>query len=252
MTKIVAVAVLAILVGIASAQVAVPEKPAAPQVAPQNAQQFIQVLVKQVENKNPRIRFAIREALVTMGSQAVFLLQEKKAAVANVHVKAFIDRTLAQIKKIAKRKKSKYGRFFSSFMGNMHRDIDRIAMDLNLTFVQMAKLEPLYKKYDKNVKELYAEMKDSGGFGDREAWKDLQDELKLMAEDTRPELEKFLDEKQSEGAMRYLKRSSRFGGLPMMFGEGGSIQIIEGPGGTGMGIKIKKTVTGKGEEKSNP
>lgn len=247
MKKLVAVALLSVLAGFASAQVAVPEKSAAPQVIPQNAHQFIQVLVKQVENQNPRIRFAVREALMTMGSQAAPLLQVKKEAVSNVHVKAFIDRTLAKIKKTAKRKKSRHSGVFYSFMSNRNRDIDRIAMDLNLTFEQMAKLEPLFKKYDKNVKELNAEMKESGGFSDKEAWKDLREELKLMAEDTRPELEKFLDEKQAEGALRYLKQSSPFGGLPAILGDGGGIQIFQGPDGTSMGVTITKKVKVKEE-----
>jgi len=214
-------------------------QPAAqPAAVPLNAQQFIQNMVNQVENKNPRIRFAVREALVTMGSQATPLLQEKKAVVKNVHVKAFITRILSRLKRAAKHK----GRnaIFAGFMGNRNRDIDRIAMDLNLTFEQMAKLEPVFKKYDKNVKELNAEMKESGAFGDKEAWKDLMDEMKLMAQETEPDLREFLDEKQTKGAMRYLRRSGGFGGFPMMFGDGGNIQIFQGPDGTSMGVTIKK------------
>lgn len=216
-----------------------PAAPPAPAVGEANAQQFIQMMVGQVANKDPRIRFAVREALMAMGSQAVPALKEASQLQVDPHVKAFIARTLDRIQQMAKRATGRGAEFLAALpMGG--RDIDRIAMELSLTFEQMAKLEPVFKNFDKQVRELFAEMKEAGGFADREAWKDLADERKLMEEETRPKLEEFLDEKQTEGAMRYLRGAGGFGGIPFMLGgEGGDVQIFEGPGGT-MGVTIRR------------
>ena len=241
--------------GTLTAQVEPGAKPsdAAPAVKPAanplNAQQFINVLVQQVGNKDPRIRFALREALVNMSSQALPALAEAKEAHANPHVKAFVGRTIERIKKIAKREKGRFGQLGYMFANAGGRDIDRIAMDLNLNFDQMAKIDPILKKYDRDVKDLYAAMREEGGFMDKDAWKDLKDEMDLMREETRPKLEEFLTEDQTKGAMRYLQRSGFGGGIPFTFGGGlgtGSIQIIEGPGGK-TGVMIKRVEKGGGE-----
>jgi hypothetical protein len=219
------------------------EKPAAVEA---NAQQFVQMMVQQVPNQDPRIRFAVREALVAMGPQAIPALKEAKEAQPDPHVKAFVGRTLDRIQQMAKRT-TKGAMIFPGFPGMGGRDIDRIAMELNLTFEQMAKLEPVFKTFDKQVKDLYAEMKETGAFGDKEAWKDLADERKLMEEETRPKLSAFLDEKQTDGAMRYLRGAGAFGGLPFMIGgDSGAVQIFEGPGGS-MGVTIRKTGRVKSE-----
>lgn len=215
-------------------------QPAAPRVAPvpaQNAQQFVINLVGQVGNKDPRIRFAVREGLVAMGSQATPVLLAAKPNHTDAHVLAFIDRTLKRLKSTAKRK----GGRNMFFMANRGRDIDRIAMELNLSWEQMAKLGPVFKKYDRDSKELMAAMREEGGFSDREGWKDLAEEMKLMREETEPKFSEFLDEKQTKGAMRYLGRA---GGMPFAIdGAAGSIQILGGPGG-GTSVVIKKTTVG--------
>jgi len=225
-----------------------------PAANPLNAQQFVNVLVQQVGNKDPRIRFALREALVNMGAQALVTLKAAKETQANPHVKSFIDRTVERIEKIAKRQKGRFGQLGYMFANMGGRDIDRIAMDLNLTFEQMAKLGPVFAKYDRDVKDLYAAMREEGGFTDKEAWKDLKDEMDLMREESRPKLEEFLNEDQTKGAMRYLQRGGFGGGMPFMLGDGlgtGSIQIFEGPGGkTGVMIKrVEKVGGGEGEGK---
>ena len=250
------------LVGSGAAQVeksppsvpAQPEKPQATPPAPaavpqQNAQQFIQSLVGQVGNQDPRVRFAVREGIVAMGAQSVPLLKAVKETQTSAHVKAFIDRTLKRIQSMAKREKKGFGSMvFSLGGGNGNRDIDRIAMELNLTWEQMDKLPAVFKKYDRDVKELMAAMREEGGFADSEAWKDLREEMKLMQEGARPALQEFLNESQSERAMRYLRRSSPLGGIPFSIGGGeGSIQIFEGPGGA-TGVTVRKVERVEKEE----
>lgn len=209
-------------------------QPNAQPAPPQNAQQFLNNLVGQVGNKDPRIRFAVREGLVAMGAQATPVLTAAKATHADPHVKAFIDRTLKRVKAMAKRK----GRSAMFFSMNRGRDIDRIAMELNLGWEQMAKLGPVFKKFDRDAKDLYAAMREEGGFRDSEAWKDLREEMKLMREEAEPKLSEFLDEKQTKGAMRYM--SGAGGGMPITFGTDlGSIRIIEGGPGS-MRVTIKK------------
>lgn len=245
--------ILGLVAGMLPGQIEPGAKPpsaasAAPPAAnPLNAQQFVNVLVQQMGNKDPRIRFALREALVSMGAQALVTLKAAKEAQTNPHVKAFIDRTVERIEKIAKRKKGRYGQFSSFFANVGGRDIDRIAMDLNLSFDQMGKIEPILKKYDRDVKDLYAAMREEGGFTDKDAWRDLKDEMDLMREETKPKFEEFLSEDQTKGAMRYLQRSG-FGGMPFSIGGApGSIQIFEGPGGK-TGVMIKRVEKGGGGE----
>ncbi len=237
--------------GVLIAQVATPDAPkmkieAADPVPDANAQTFIMSLMKNVGNQDPRIRFAFREAIVAMGAQAKIALKEAQAAQENVHVKAFIGRTLKRIKKFNKTSKKGRGRVFSMFSRNSGRDIDKIAMELNLTFEQMDKLAPVFKSYDKTSKDLMAEMKESGGFSEPGAWKDMQEELKLVAEDVRPELDKFLNEKQAKRAMRYLRRASPFGGVPMMLGDGNNISFFKSGDGTTGSVQV---VIGKGGDK---
>lgn len=209
-----------------------------------NAHAFIQSLVKNVDNKNPRIRYAMREALVAMGHQSTLGLKEAREAQANAHVKAFIDRTLKRIKRAAKQAKRRGpngARIFSMLSSSAHgtRDIDKIAMELNLTWDQMDKMGPVFKRYDANRKALMKEMKDAGGFSDPEAWKDLNEEMKLMREDCEPEFAKFLDKKQAKKALRYLGGGG-FGGLPAMLGDlgdigGGAVQVLQFGSGGGEG-----------------
>jgi hypothetical protein len=151
-------------------------------------------------------------------------------------VKAFIDRTLKRIKTAAKAAKRGGGNQFFSLMSGATggRDIDRIAMELNLKWEQMDQMLPIFTKYDANAKALMKEMQESGGFGDKEAWKDLQEEMKLMRQDAEPEFAKFLDESQAKRALRYLGQG---GGLPML-GDGGGLQIFGTPGGGSGAIGI--------------
>ncbi len=208
------------------------EKPAAEQVpADPNAAAFVAMLVKSVGNKDPRIRFAVREALVTMGHQSTPALSAAHAATTDKHVQAFIQRTLKRVKQMAKRSNRGPGQFFSMMTGRDGRDIDRIAMDLRLTWDEMDKIVPIFESYDKNAKALMTEMKDAGAFGDPGAWQDLNDEMKAMVDDVAPELVTLLGEKRGTRAKRYLRRGG-MGGLPMMLGDiaGGSFEFEGGAG----------------------
>lgn len=212
--------------GAAKAEPTAPQPPADP-----NAAAFVGMLVKSVGNKDPRIRFAVREALVTMGHQSTPALSAAHAATTDKHVQAFIERTLKRVKQMAKRSKDGPGRFFAMMGGRGGRDIDRIAMDLNLTWVEMDKIVPIFESYDKNAKALMGEMKDAGAFGDPGAWQDLNDEMRAMVDDVEPELVTLLGDKRGKRAKRYLRRGG-MGGLPMMLGDlaGGSFEFEGGVG----------------------
>lgn len=209
-----------------------PAEKAAP--ATSEAVTFLGALCERMASGDARIRFAAREALVVMGTRAASVLNERKPAEKDPHVKAFIDRTLKRIKSM-RGKNGKGMRFFGG------RDIDRIAMSTNLTLEQVSKLEPVLAKHDKDVKSLWAEFKESGGFRDPEAYKDVMEEIKLLAQEAEPNL-KFLDDKQRKYVRRVMERSSPFGGGQATWtgSEGGGVVILPGGGGAAVIRKPKQ------------
>jgi len=161
-----------------------------------NAQVYVKMLVSRVGNPDPRLRFSIREGLRVMGAQAVSVLAEARIQEKNNHVKAFMDRTIQLIKsrdRVAqgnqRNTRGFMGRFFSS---RQPVDIDRIAMEANLTWEQMDKVLPILKKARKESNDLLAVFRESGDFRDREAMRDLTEELKNIASRAAPKLREFL------------------------------------------------------------
>ncbi len=209
---------VALLVMPMAAQENAPAKAAGPAL---ESTGFIQSLCKKMESPNARLRFAVREALVIMGKQTLPVLNAAKAESKNVHLNAFITRTIARVKSM----KTTRGRTYSTLRS---RDIDRLAMNANLTLEQITQILPILAKYDKNRKELYAEFREAGGYQDKEAYKDLQEELKLMVEEAVPDLKKYLNEKQ----VKTVTSQIRGGG----FGGGRGVRMIGGPGGGGITI----------------
>jgi len=188
---------------------------------------FVQTLAQNMGSKNARLRFAVREALVVMGRLAIAGLNQHKASIADEHVKAFIDRTIARIKSV---KSNRLGYTYVTMRG---RDLDRLAMQCNLTLEQISQIQPILAKHDKNCKELRDEFNEAGAYKDKEAWKDLRDEMNLLAEEAEPQLRKYLNPEQAKAVGQQLKSGSGYGG----FG-GGGIRVIGGPGG---GVSIRRT-----------
>lgn len=212
------IALVAVLVMPVAAQDNGPAKAAGPAL---ESTGFIQSLCKKMESSNARLRFAVREALVIMGKQTLPALNAAKAGSKNAHLTAFIVRTLARIKSL----QTRGSRTYPTLRG---RDIDRMAMDANLTLEQISQILPILAKHDKNRKELYAEFREAGGYKDKEAYKDLQEELKLMVEEAEPDLKKYLDEKQLKTVKSQIRGGGSFGG--------GGVRMIGGPGGGGITI----------------
>jgi hypothetical protein len=195
---------------------------------------FVQMLAQNMGSKNARLRFAVREALVVIGRQALAGLNQKKADTKNEHVKAFIDRTIARIKSL---KTNKLGYTYPTKRG---RDLDRLAMQCNLTLEQVAKIEPALAKFDKNRKELWDEFRESGAYGDPEARKDLDEEMNLLVEETGSALRKYLDPGQVKTLTQKLK-PPKFGGMA------GGVRVIGGPGGGTFRIRRAGGGEGKGK-----
>jgi len=198
-----------------------------PAITPVNAQQFIGTLVDQVGNKDPRIRLAVREALVSMGAQVLPALTKAKGAVSDPHVRDFIDRIVRRLKRVAKRSKGglEDPAFLEALTPKRDRDIDRIAATLNLTFEQMTNLAAILEKYDRDVRELFATVNDAAGFTDPDALADLQEAMKQLQATVKPRFTEFLDESQARDAMRYL-RGTGYGGLPVAIATGLSPSVI--------------------------
>ncbi len=206
----------------------------APAAAPKaEAVSFIGHLCGRLASDDARLRFAAREALVVMGNQAVPALKEASGGQKDPHVQAFIKRTLSRIKKLSGKKR---GRWIAP-----GRDLDRMAMQTNLTLEQVTKLEPLFAKHDKDVKALWAEFRESEGFKDPGGYKDLMAEVKLLADEASPELSKFLDDKQRKYVTQQMRRATPFGGggaVSFVGAEGGGgAVILGGPGG---GMRVRK------------
>lgn len=232
-TIVTSILLIAASAAVATAQRAPAGDTAAP-AAKAEAVSFIDHLCGRLTSDDARLRFAAREALVVMGNQCVPALKQASGAQKDPHVQAFIQRTLARIKTLSGNKKKR--RWTSP-----GRDLDRMAMQTNLTLEQVSKLEPLFAKHDKDVKALWAEFRESEGFKDPGGYKDLMAEVKLLAEEATPELEKFLDEKQRKYVAQQMRRATPFGvggAVSFVGGEGGGAVILGGPGG---GVRVRKT-----------
>ena len=227
----------ALLVGLTQGICA--QEPAGAKAPPApNAQAYVKSLVKYMSNPDPRLRFSVREALRIMGTLAVSAINEAKATEKDAHVKAFMDRTVKLIKNSRRNQAQQQQgrRDFRNMRGrNREIDIDRIAMEVNLTWEQMDKTLPILKKASKDATDLFAEFREAGGnFRDREARADLQEELKTITGEAKPKLKKFLSETQIKRMERYLNpmgrmfnRGARGGGRRGGGGEG------QRPGGEG-------------------
>ena len=195
-------AVVALLAAAAALPAQDPAAPAAPAKAPQanaNAQNYVKTMVGFMSSPDPRLRYSVREALVVMGPQGISAVNGAKATEKNPNVKAFMTRTVAFIKNRQSRQRG----------GQMQRggrdrqrtiDIDRIAMDANLTWEQMDKVLPILKKGQADMRSLMTEFREAGGnFRDQEAMKDLREEMSTIAKEAEPKLKEFLNETQEIG-----------------------------------------------------
>ena len=182
----------------ASAQQA-PEAAAKPQTDA-NARTYVKNMVGFMKSPDPRLRFSVREALRVMGPLAISGINEAKATETNKHVQAFMTRTVTFLKNASRNNNN---RRFNR--GQRDVDIDRLAMDANLTWEQMEKALPILQKIRKDARDLFTEFREAGGnFRDQESMKDLQEELKAMASQTEPKLKEFLSESQVKQMRRYL------------------------------------------------
>ncbi|MBN2491562.1 MAG: hypothetical protein JXQ29_12000 [Planctomycetes bacterium] len=205
------------------------EEAPAPAAAAAESVAFMQTLVKKMDSPDARIRFAVREALLVMDRQAIAVLNEHRATVDSEHLKAFIDRTIERIKSM----KTAGGRSWSTLRG---RDLDRLAMECNLTLEQITQIQPILAKHDKNAQDLWEEFRQSG-VKDKEAFKDLQDERNLLVEEAGPALRRYLSEEQVKAITAHLKGGGFGGGAAagefIMGGGGGGMTIIRRPPGDG-------------------
>lgn len=199
------------------------EKPASAVKAAESVE-FMQQLAARTGSKDARVRFAVREALVVMGRRSIAALNARMAEEKDEHVKAFIARTISRIKRM---KTSPQG---YTYVASSGRDLDRLAMQCGLTLEQIAQIQPVLAKHDKNVKELWAEFREAGSWRDKEAYKDLQEELKLIAEESEPLLRNYLNDEQLKLISGQLK--ARTGGRSAVsFGGRGGVQIRRAPTG---------------------
>ena len=199
-----------------------------------NAATYIDLLVAQVGNDDPRVRYSVREALRVMGTQAVSALQKAKATHQSEHVKAFISRSVAFIKSRVGRDRQREEARQQRERGERRQpgqrnrrddrnqvDIDRIAMEATLNWEQIAKLQPIVKKVRKDMTDLMAEFRESGAMRDRDAWNDLREEMKAITTESEPALKEFLDAKQIKRVKRYLDQGTGGRGMRGMRGRGG-------------------------------
>jgi hypothetical protein len=180
---------------------------------PINAQLYVKYLVSQINTPDAQLRYSIREALRTMGGQAVVALQNAKQAEKNPHIKAFIDRTIARIKlqdlpRPSGNDQAARRNWMRQRFGTM--DIDRLAMDAKLTLEQIAKVEPILTKARKEASDLMEVFAEAGGWRDREAWADMNEEMKAITEKVKPQLRETLNASQVERVAREVNPMARF------------------------------------------
>lgn len=205
-------AIAAVLVAVAGAALPAQET-ASDQAKTINAQQYVKYLVAQINSPDAKLRYSIREALRGMGAQAVVVLQNAKKIEKDPHIKAFIDRTIARIKlqSLARptgNDRAAMSKYMRQRFGTV--DIDRLAMDAKLTLEQIAKVEPILKRARKEAGDLIEVFSEAGGWRDREAWSDLNEEMKAITDRVKPELRGSLNASQVERVAREVNPFGRW------------------------------------------
>lgn len=205
-----AVILFAVVVGLdpvtgAAAQ----QEPVAPKI--ESARPFIEQTAAHLISTNPRVRYTAREALVNFGRQAVPLIRAQREKVKDANVRAFLDRTLVRVEQRGWRASMKTdskarSRYMASLRNRSPYDIDRIAMDINLTFEQVGKLDPILKRHFKDLSDLWAEFREAGAVKDKGAYEDLNAEIRLLVKNAEPKLKVFLDAPQTEHIKRLMLR----------------------------------------------
>ena len=193
-------------------------EPAKPKI--ESARPYIEQQCTHLSSTNPRVRYTAREALRNFGGQAVPLIKAAKDRTEDPNVKAFIDRVLVRVRTagwLASQKKDPRARtsLRAVTRNRVPYDIDRIAMDINLTFEQIAKLDPILRGHFKELSALWQELRDAGATRDKEAYRELNHEVTLLVKAAEPTLRVFLNVKQTE----YVKR------LMLRLRSGGAYQV---------------------------
>ncbi len=195
-----------VVLGLASVTAAQNE-PAAPKI--ESARPYIEQICTHLSSTNPRVRYSAREALRNYGGQAVPLIKAARERAKDPHVKAFIDRVLVRVRLPGWRASGKTDaaarkRYMAALRNRAPYDIDRIAMDIHLTFEQIARLDPILRRHFKEVNALWQELREAGATRDKEAYKELNHEIKLMVGKVEPKLRAFLDVKQTDHVKRLM------------------------------------------------
>lgn len=185
------------------------QEPAAPKI--ESARPFIEQTSAHLTSTNPRVRYTAREALMNFGRQAVPLIRAKREKAEDADVKAFLDRTLARMQQRGWRASMKTDpdarrSYLASLRNRSPYDIDRIAMNINLSFAQLGKLDPILKRHFKDLNDLWAEFREAGAVKDKGAYADLNAEIKLLVKNAEPKLKAFLDATQTEHVKRLMLR----------------------------------------------
>jgi hypothetical protein len=184
-------------------------EPAAPGI--ESARPFIEQMCGHLSSTNPRVRYTTREALRNFGGQAVPLITAARENAKDPQVRAFIDRVLVRVRTAGWRASRKTDprarqRLAKAMRSRLPYDIDRIAMDIGLTFEQIGKLDPILRRHFKEVNALWQELRDAGATRDKEAYQDLNREITRMVKSAEPGLRAFLDAKQTEYVKRLMLR----------------------------------------------
>lgn len=202
-----------------------------------NGQAFVKLLTENLFSKDPKIRYSLSKALETMGNQAIPHLNRLKSSSKNQHHRAFLTRIIKRIrpdKKVSAEETDR--RRFSSMMGwASGLDIDRIAMEVGLDFEQMAKVEPIMARTQKNVTDLWEEFRKADAWRDREAWSVLREEQSATVDEAMAELRKHVGGKQALKLKKVVDRFVNPMGNWGRGGRGGGRGDRRGRGGRGGG-----------------
>jgi len=163
-------------------------------------------LCKKLSHPNPRIRLAVREALRMVGRDATEAIEQELARAQDPHVKAFIRRVLRLVKEgVDPRRRLGFKELRDRDV--TFDDIDWLAMELGLTFEQMARLEPILKNHVKELIELYKELRMEEF--DLKVFREFIEENEQMVKDLEPDLKAVLNRRQAS----YVKRLVRVSGI---------------------------------------
>jgi len=187
-----------VMAGLAvTASTQTPADPAAPDPRVATSEAYLRCIVRYMANPDPRVRYSVRQALRSMGPQAVAAINEARAVEKDPHVKAFMTRTLTLMKLTRAKQQGQKPK-------SVFYDIDHVAMVANLNWTQMDKTVPVLVKAHKANRELVQTFKDAGGDRrDPEAMTDLRAEMKTVAATAETELKAFLKPKQVNLLRRY-------------------------------------------------